>query len=66
MVMEVEGRVRGEWGRGIEFLGVLLQLGRLFFIVKEMFCSNASHANPPLEYPHLFNINFMRVKCKIC
>lgn len=52
MVMEVEGRVRGEWGRGIEFLGVLLQLGRLFFIVKEMFCSNASHAKLPPTTPH--------------
>ncbi len=70
MVMDVEGRVREEWGRGIEFLWVLLQLGRLFFIVKEMFCSNASHTNSPppptLTFPHLFNINFMRVKCKIC
>jgi len=51
MVMEVEGRVREEWGRGVEFLRVLLQLGRLFFIVKEMFCSNASHTNPPPIFP---------------
>lgn len=60
MVMEVEGRVREEWGRGIEFLGVLLQLGRLFFIVKEMFHSKVT-LTTPLAIPHLFN-NVLNVR----